>query len=167
MVDPVPDAADGELPELEHLLDPDWLPEPKRARMASRTAIAGGLEAQIWQDGRSAREEKIRLLNLKATALKGSDIESAILCLRYAQQLAIEAGTVGFDVRWWLRLPAFLAIAGRSEDAERELDSLESDIARKEPTRLLVPTRQARSAYKRELEQARRIARQRSAGARR
>lgn len=153
----------SELPTLAQLLNPEWFPAPLPERIVSSQNVGSGLQAELVLGARSGASEKVRLLNLKATEFKREDIEAAVLCLQAAQALALETGQKGFDVRWWLRLPTFLQLAGRMDDAEHAFDDIERDLGEKLPKRFEGLTTQARAAYRRAFAEARRIARDRQA----
>ena len=158
----MPTQSDGrELPDLAQLLDSTWYPSPLPERVVESRDVGPGVRASVVLGARSAASEKVRLLNLKASDLKTSDIHAAVRCLQAAQALALETGETGFDARWWLRLPTFLQLAGRMDDAERAFDEFERDLGEKKPRRFLAISAQARAAYRRALAEARRIARER------
>jgi hypothetical protein len=152
-----------ELPTLAQLLNPEWFPAALPEHILNSQSVGSGFQAQMVVGARSATSEKVRLLNLKATELKAEDIHAAVLCLQEAQALALETGQSGFDARWWLRLPTFLQLAGRMDEAERAFDDIELDLDQKQPKRFMVETAQVRPAHRRALADARQIARDREA----
>lgn len=77
---------------------------------------------------RTADEERVRQLHLRATELKKSDIEAAAMCLCEAQAIARREQLVGYPFDWWLRLPVFLQQAGRMQEATEEFDLIESEV---------------------------------------
>ncbi len=73
---------------------------------------------------RSHEREKAARLGREATALKSSgDMDVAIQCLREVKRLMV-ANPSGCTVQQWLRLPLYLQLAGRFDEAMGEFQEL-------------------------------------------
>ena len=83
-----------------------------------------GFSASIVVPERTPAKEHIRLLNLAATQLKKTDIDTAIQYLRRALALAEAIDDWSNTTEWYLRLPLFLQQAGRMDEAVKEFDLL-------------------------------------------
>lgn len=98
-----------------------WVRKPIRVE---NVGSFPGATAEIVMYERTPAEEHVRRLNVAATALKKTDIGTAVEYLRRARALNDSIGDRSHPTEWYLRLPLFLQQAGRMDESLVEFEIL-------------------------------------------
>lgn len=123
-----------------------------------RSQRAPGLRVELFVTPNSAESERVSALYRRATELKKSDIGAAIDCIKEAQQIARQLGPERWPIDFWLRLPTFLQLAGRTEEASVVFAQIGDEIN----SGRYASSLQAKAAYRRALRRSIELADKRS-----